>query len=146
MNVEVNVTLYKRHMRAGCILLHIVLHIGFGASLLALSANVIIVNKEFTGRRTVAYGIASSGAAAGTTVLPYFTSWCIDVYGWRGCFILMGGLCLQCVIVGAALYSGQRVAKADIEKQTGNKLFFSFLRVFTIRSRVISFRIYLPSL
>ena len=91
--------------------------VGIGASFLALSASVMIVNEESTHRRSVIVGIASSGGATGNIVLPPFTSWCISMYGWRGCFILMGGLCLQGIVICALLYSGQNVVKPDHEKK-----------------------------
>ena len=73
-------------------------------------------------------GVASTGGAVGNIVLPFFTSWCIDVYNWRGAFILLGGLCLQGVIAGLVFYSGDKIHTSDdgIGKQEGIYLVFSY--------------------
>ena len=81
--------------------------VGGGASLLLMSG-IVVINREFTDRRTVAMGLASTGSSIGTLVLPLLTSWWIDVYNWRGSFILLGGLCLQGAVAGALLYSAQK--------------------------------------
>ena len=71
-------------------------------------------------------GVASTGVPIGNIVLPFFTSWCIDVYNWRGAFILLGGLCLQGVIAGLVFYSGDKIHTSDdgIGKQAGMYLVF----------------------
>ena len=78
--------------------------VGCGASFLYISGNVVI-NTEFTERRSVAMGIASAGISVGNIVLPFFTSWCIDKYSWRGAFTLLSGLCLQGTIAGFLFYT-----------------------------------------
>ena len=88
----------------------------FGATLVMMVANVTVVSKEFKDRRTIAIGVASTGAGIGNIVIPHFTSWCIDMYDWRGCFILMGGICLQGVVIGALLYS-EKQSDTAIETQ-----------------------------
>ena len=92
---------------------HFVCRIGCGASLLLIPMNVAIA-KEFTDRRTIAMGIASTGGSVGNIILPQFSLWCIETFGWRGSFILLAGVCLQGVIAGAIFYGGTK----SIEKQT----------------------------
>ena len=85
--------------------------IGCGASLLLIPVAVVI-NEEFTDRRSVAMGIASTGGSVGNIILPQFALWCIEKYGWRGSFILLGGLCLQGVIAGV-LFCNAKKLKAN---------------------------------
>ena len=92
--------------------------LGSSSSLLLISGTVII-NEEFTGRRTVAMGLASIGGSTGTMILPFFTGWCIDEYGWRGAFILLGGLCLQGVIPGVLFYSARTKSTTSKGQKTG---------------------------
>ena len=92
--------------------------LGCGASLLLIPANVII-NEEFTDRRTVAMGIASTGGSIGNIILPLFTLWCIEVYDWRGSFIFLGGLCLQGVIAGVLFYNGKKPKDEYAVKESG---------------------------
>ena len=72
-------------------------------------------------------GLASAGGSVGNIVLPLFTSWCIEVYNWRGAFILLGGLCLQGVIAGFLFYSKdeKRTCNHSEAKNTGtNSIWF----------------------
>ena len=64
-------------------------------------------------------GLASIGGSTGTMILPFFTSWCIDVYGWRGAFILLGGLCLQGVVPGVLFYSAKTKLSTSPGQKTG---------------------------
>ena len=100
--------------------------VGCGASLLMISGSIII-NQRFTDRRTIAMGVGSIGGAIGNIVLPLFTSWCIDVYNWRGTFILLGGLCLQGVIAGVAFYSGDNIETSDDKKEKLAGIYLLFI-------------------
>ena len=82
---------------------------GCGAALL-LMAGIVVINQEFTERRTTAMGISSTGGSIGAIVLPPLTSWWIDIYNWRDAFILLSGLCLQGVVAGVLLKACQRKA------------------------------------
>ena len=64
-------------------------------------------------------GVASTGAAVGNIVLPLFTLWCIETYSWRGSFLLLGGLCLQGVVVGLLFYNGKRKDAKQTVLNTG---------------------------
>ena len=89
--------------------------IGCGASFLYISGNVVI-NTEFTERRSVAMGIASTGGSVGNILIPLFTSWCIDIYSWRGAFTLLSGLCLQGTIAGFLFYTKDESIGSDYNK------------------------------
>ena len=91
--------------------------------MIGMVAYVMIIDEEITSRRSVLVGVASSGGGIGTIFLPPLTSWIIDMYGWRGCFILMGGLCLQGLVVSALIYSRNTSIKSDSETEEGMTLF-----------------------
>ena len=67
-------------------------------------------------------GIASSGGSVGNIILPQFTLWCVEKYGWRGSFILLGGLCLQGVITGVFFYSGSELKVKHTDALSGKSL------------------------
>ena len=71
-------------------------------------AGIVVINQEFTDRRTLALGIASTGGSIGTLVLPPLTSWWMDIYNWRDAFVLLSGLCLQGFVAGLLLKACQR--------------------------------------
>ena len=79
-------------------------------------AGIVVINQEFTDRRTLALGIASTGGSIGTLVLPLLTSWWIDIYNWRDAFVLLSGLCLQGVVAGLLLKACQRKATSQKQK------------------------------
>ena len=91
--------------------------------MIGMVAYVMIIDEEITSRRSVLVGVASSGGGIGTIFLPPLTSWIIDMYGWRGCFILMGGLCLQGLVVSALIYSRNTSIKSDSKTEEGMTLF-----------------------
>ena len=93
---------------------------GFGASILTIAAYVMLIDEESANRRSVIVVVASSGGGIGNIVLPPLSSWLVDLYGWRGCFVLLGGVCLQGLVISALLYSGPNKLKVDTVKQNGN--------------------------
>ena len=92
---------------------------GFGASILTIAAYVLLIDEESANRRSVIVGVASSGGGIGNIVLPPLSSWIVDLYGWRGCFVLLGGVCLQGLVISALLYSGPTKLQVDNVKQNG---------------------------
>jgi OFA family oxalate/formate antiporter-like MFS transporter len=50
------------------------------------------VQRWFVQRRGFASGIAVSGIGVGTLVMPPLASWLIDSAGWRGAYLVLGGL------------------------------------------------------
>ena len=59
----------------------------------------VVVLEHFDKRASLAVGIAGSGASAGTIVIPLLTHACIDAYGFRGAFLILSGISLQCLVV-----------------------------------------------
>ena len=53
----------------------------------------------------MANGVSSAGASAGVLLMPLFLHWSVDEYGYRGSFILLGALVIQCVVVMAMVRS-----------------------------------------
>ena len=71
---------------------------GSGGALIFTSAGVVLL-EHFDKRKSLAVGIAWSGSSAGTIVIPLLTHACIDAYGFRGAFLVLSGVALQCLVV-----------------------------------------------
>ena len=59
--------------------------------------------KYFDEKFSVANAIARTGLSTGLIAMPLLIQFCIDVYGWRGTLLLVGGINLHCIVSGALL-------------------------------------------
>ena len=59
--------------------------------------------KYFDEKFSVANAIARTGLSTGLIAMPLLIQFCIDVYGWRGTLLLIGGINLHCIVSGALL-------------------------------------------
>ena len=73
---------------------------GVGFGLMYLPA-VIIVGLYFEKRRAFATGFAVCGTGLGTLLFPVFTPELIEYYRWRGALVIIAGIALQGVVLGA---------------------------------------------
>ncbi|XP_021366823.1 monocarboxylate transporter 12-like isoform X2 [Mizuhopecten yessoensis] len=65
---------------------------GFGFSLTFLSC-LTSVGEYFDGKvKLVAISIIGTGAGCGGMLFPFLMDYLIDMYGWRGCVLIVGGL------------------------------------------------------
>ena len=51
---------------------------------IAYAAGVVIMGLYFEKYRPLAFGIGLTGGAVANITLPFFTTFLIDVYNWRG--------------------------------------------------------------
>ncbi|XP_041417708.1 monocarboxylate transporter 2 [Xenopus laevis] len=73
---------------------------GFGFSL-NLQPSVIVVGKYFLKRRPIANGLAMAGSPVVLSTLAPLNQFLFDKFGWRGSFLILGGLLLNCCVAGA---------------------------------------------
>lgn len=76
--------------------------LGIGRGL-CYAPGLIIVAMYFEKRRGLATGIGSSGVGAGTFLLVPFSQYLFENFGFRGAFLIFGGIALNIVLV-AMLY------------------------------------------
>jgi MFS family permease len=55
---------------------------------------IVIVTMYFEEKRAFATGIAVCGAGIGTFIFSPLSAWLIDMYTWRGAFLIYAGLIL----------------------------------------------------
>ncbi|XP_072025020.1 uncharacterized protein [Amphiura filiformis] len=71
----------------------------YGAEAIAFAALPGYFDKYFD----VGNGIAHAGMGSGVIVMPLVTQFFLDVYGWRGSVLILGGLTAHIVVSGALL-------------------------------------------
>lgn len=76
--------------------------VGAGAGL-SFPPTVYIVTEYFVKRRGLANGLCISGSAIGSIILPPLIDRLLDIYGYRGAVLIMGGITLN-VWVAALFY------------------------------------------
>ncbi|KAL1138848.1 hypothetical protein AAG570_008910 [Ranatra chinensis] len=76
--------------------------VGTGAGL-SFPPGIFIVTSYFVKYRGFANGLAISGSAIGSIILPPFLRYLLENFGYRGAVLIMGGITLN-VLVGALLY------------------------------------------
>ncbi|XP_018427961.1 PREDICTED: monocarboxylate transporter 6 [Nanorana parkeri] len=87
-------------------LIHLYLTAGFvgGVGLsLSFQAAVTVLGYYFIKRRTLANAIASSGASIGMALWPLASRYLLETMGWRGSFMIFGGVLLNCCVCGAVM-------------------------------------------
>lgn len=62
-----------------------------------------MIGKYFFIRRPIANGIAMAGSPVFLSTLAPLNSWLYDEFGWRGSFLILGGLLLNCCVAGSLM-------------------------------------------
>ncbi len=62
---------------------------------------IIIVTVYFEERRAFATGIAVCGAGIGTFIFAPLSTYLINLYTWRGAFLIYSGIIANCAVCGA---------------------------------------------
>jgi MFS family permease len=62
-----------------------------------VSANKLVAN-WFVRMRGRALGISSVGTSAGGALLPPFSAWAIEAFGWRGALLLLAGISVVAIV------------------------------------------------
>ncbi|XP_022089817.1 monocarboxylate transporter 11-like [Acanthaster planci] len=88
-----------------------------------VNCSLVALGMYFKKRRTVAFGIASSGFAGGQIILTPLVEYLIDQYGWRGSMVIMGGILFHTTACGALVRpllskAGKRASKLRLDSET----------------------------
>merc|ERR1719412_3090404 len=70
---------------------------------LATTPGIILTARYFDKKRSLANALCLSGTAAGSFSMPMLISYLLDLYGFHGTLLILGG-CLLHVCISAALY------------------------------------------
>nr|XP_035978136.1 monocarboxylate transporter 1-like isoform X2 [Halichoerus grypus] len=115
------------------------LYIGFIGGLgLAFNLNpaLTMIGKYFYKRRPLANGLAMAGSPVFLSTLAPLSQALFGIFGWRGSFLILGGLLLNCCVAGALMRpigppptsagkdrskeSLQEAGKSNVEKEAGD--------------------------
>ncbi|KAJ7989962.1 hypothetical protein DPEC_G00309910 [Dallia pectoralis] len=81
---------------------------------LSFQPSVTMMGHYFVRRRAFANALSSTGTALGLSTLPLLANFLLAQFGWRGSFLVLGGVLLNCCVCGAAMrplrskHGGQR--------------------------------------
>ncbi|XP_064638432.1 monocarboxylate transporter 14-like [Lineus longissimus] len=70
---------------------------------MAYVPGVVMVGFYFDKKKGLANGLAVTGVGVAGIVIPSLMTYLINVLGWRGCLIIMGGIALNICVMGALL-------------------------------------------
>uniref|UniRef100_A0A8C2EJJ9 Solute carrier family 16 member 5b n=1 Tax=Cyprinus carpio TaxID=7962 RepID=A0A8C2EJJ9_CYPCA len=88
-------TLVELYITAGIIT-------GMGFSL-SFQPSITMVGHYFVRRRAFANALSSTGTALGLSTLPLLANYLLSSFGWRGSFLVLGGVLLNCCVCGAVM-------------------------------------------
>ncbi|XP_074080711.1 monocarboxylate transporter 6 [Macrotis lagotis] len=75
---------------------------GLGMSF-SFQAGITVLGHYFSYHRTLANALASAGVSIGITLWPLLSRYLLEVFGWRGTFLIFGGVFLHCCVCGAVM-------------------------------------------
>lgn len=98
---------------------------GFGLAF-NLNASLTIISKYFLARRPLANGLAMAGSPVFLCLLAPINQALLVRFGWRGSFLILGGLMLNCCVAGALMRPASPLRKPssrdleNVEPQNSN--------------------------
>ncbi|XP_036609326.1 monocarboxylate transporter 6 [Trichosurus vulpecula] len=75
---------------------------GLGMSF-SFQAGITVLGHYFFYYRALANALASAGVSIGISLWPLISRYLLEVFGWRGTFLIFGGILLHCCICGAVM-------------------------------------------
>ncbi|XP_072259978.1 monocarboxylate transporter 6 [Pyxicephalus adspersus] len=123
---------------------------GLGLSL-SFQAAVTVLGYYFIKRRTLANSLASTGASIGMALWPLASQYLLETMGWRGSFMIFGGVLLNCCVCGAlmrpvkapsavpgkdgssSMHNGTSGGVTELEQQKGLQRYMAFDLLFKHR-------------
>lgn len=98
------------------------LFLGLGFCL-SFQPSVTMVGHYFAHRRAFANALSSTGTALGLSTLPLLANALLSRFGWRGSFLILGGVLLNCCVCGAVMRPlGAKPKRQERTKHTNNHL------------------------
>ncbi|CAO2646052.1 Monocarboxylate transporter 6 [Lemmus lemmus] len=69
----------------------------------SFQSSITVMGLYFVRRRPLANALASIGNSLGVTLWPLLARYLLEMLGWRGAFLIFGGIFLHCCVCGAIL-------------------------------------------
>ncbi|XP_062976265.1 monocarboxylate transporter 4 [Elgaria multicarinata webbii] len=117
--------------------------------------SLIMLNRYFNTRRPLANGLAAAGSPVFLCALSPLGQVLQHQYGWRGGFLILGGLLLNCCVCGALMRPLNPPKKPEASKETSEKqkkkklLDFSVFKdrgflIYTIAASIMVLGLFVP--
>ncbi|XP_077385316.1 monocarboxylate transporter 1a [Festucalex cinctus] len=103
-----------------------------------LNPSLTMIGKYFYKRRPIANGIAMAGSPVFLSTLAPLNTWFYDRFGWRGSFLILGGLLLNCCVAGSLMRPiGPKAKPAEktTERRSCSQIMNSFLDLSLFKHR-----------
>ncbi|MGH0176739.1 UNVERIFIED_CONTAM: hypothetical protein FKN15_073482 [Acipenser sinensis] len=91
-----------------------------------LNPALTMIGKYFYKRRPIANGIAMAGSPVFLSILSPLNRWLFDTFGWRGSFLILGSLLLNCCVAGSLMRpigpkpkTAKQVEAMDVAQESG---------------------------
>ena len=84
----------------------------------SFQSSITVLGLYFTRWRVLANALASAGVSLGITLWPLLSRYLLEELGWRGTFLIFGGVLLHCCVCGAVV----RPVPASVTPETGEGL------------------------
>lgn len=79
---------------------------------------VVSIAFWFDKKRTFATGIGASGTGLGTFLYAPFTQWLIQIFGWRGCCLILAGTLFNLCVFGALMRDPDWLIENKLESRS----------------------------
>ncbi|KAM8867023.1 monocarboxylate transporter 1-like [Synchiropus picturatus] len=103
-----------------------------------LNPALTMIGKYFYHKRPIANGIAMAGSPVFLSTLAPLNTWFYDKFGWRGSFLILGGLLLNCCVAGSLMRPigpKPKPAEKTTEKRTTAQIINSFIDLSLFKHR-----------
>ena len=84
-----------------------------------LQPALTIVGKYFYKKRPVANGLAMAGSPVFLSTLAPFNQFLFNTYGWKGSFMILGGLLSKCCVAGSLMRPVELKASTESKNKVG---------------------------
>ncbi|KAF4096884.1 monocarboxylate transporter 2 [Onychostoma macrolepis] len=109
----------------GTTILHLYLCVGviggFGLAF-NLQPSLTIIGKYFLVKRPLANGLAMAGSPVFLSILAPLNQFLFDHFGWRGSFLILGGVVFNCCVAGSLMRPIKTPASKTTDKNDAGKL------------------------
>lgn len=103
-----------------------------------LNPALTMIGKYFFLKRPIANGIAMAGSPVFLSTMAPINTWLFDKFGWRGSFLILGGLLFNCCVAGSLMRPigpKPKPAEKTTERRTASQIINSFIDLSLFKHR-----------
>lgn len=103
-----------------------------------LNPALTMIGKYFFLKRPIANGIAMAGSPVFLSTLAPLNTWLFEKFGWRGSFMILGGLLLNCCVAGSVMRPigpKPKPAPKSTERRTAGQIINSLIDLSLFKHR-----------